>query len=75
MSEFGGLWKHEETQYAPTVPESSIDEGGHLMKEEDIALHAAPADRAFNYVVSGFIQLNFFPQTSPILNSGMCHKL
>ena len=35
MSEFGGLWKHEETEHAPTVPESQLDEGGHFMKEEE----------------------------------------
>ena len=36
MSEFNGLWKHEETQHAPKQCQNlQLDEGGHLMKEEE----------------------------------------
>ena len=36
MSEFRGLWKHEETQHAPKQCQNlQLDEGGHLMKEEE----------------------------------------
>ena len=43
---------------------------------QNIALHAAPADRASNYVVYAFqiCSTSFFPQTSVILNSEMCPK-
>ena len=45
---------------------------------QNIALHALPVDRTFTYLVSAFLfhRIYFiFPQTSPILNSGMClHK-